>query len=151
MTTNITELASHMRGLAEAATPGPWYVQYGDDDNHMCMTAIGTENKRERNDGQFSQEEADKFVAITLHQLYPWVNADCTNDDANSAYIAAANPAKVITILDALEAAQAEVARLREKESSLDRMLALFKEVQAVADERDAALARLAEIDGGTK
>lgn len=41
----------------------------------------------------------------------------------------------------------AEVARLREKESSLDRLLALFKEVQAVADERDAALARLAELE----
>ena len=43
----------------------------------------------------------------------------------------------------------AEVARLREKESSLDRLLALFKEVQVVADERDSALARLAEIEAG--
>ena len=101
--TTTHDLISHMRALAEAATPGPWYVQYGDDDNHMCMTAIGTENKRARNDGQFSQEEADKFVAITLHQLYPWVSPDCTNDDANSAYIAAANPATVIALLDALE------------------------------------------------
>ena len=69
----------------------------------MCMTAIGTENKRSRNDGQFSQEEGEKLVAITLHQMYPWIDPDCTNDDANSAYIAAASPDVVIGLLDRID------------------------------------------------
>lgn len=99
----MTDLAQ-LRNLAEAATQGPWHVQYGDDERHMCMTAISTSNERKRNEGQFSQEECERFVAVTLHQCYPFVNADCERDDDNSAFIAAANPAAIIELLDLIEA-----------------------------------------------
>ncbi len=93
----------NMRELAEAATPGPWYVQYGDDASHMCMTAISTRNKRLNNQGCFTESEFESLIAITLHQSYPWVDPDCKNDDANSNYIAACSPDVVLGLLDALE------------------------------------------------
>jgi len=92
-----------LRALAEAATPGPWYVQYGDDASHMCMTAISTRNKRLNNQGCFTESEFESLIAITLHQSYPWVDPDCKNDDANSNYIAACSPDVVLALLDALE------------------------------------------------
>ena len=95
MTPDLKELER----LARAATPGPWFVQYGDDANFMCMTAISTENRRSRNEGQFSQNEIEKLVAITLHQTYPFIDPECTNDDANSAYIAYANPAVILSLI----------------------------------------------------
>ncbi len=92
-----------LRALAEAATPGPWYVQYGDDASHMCMTAISTRNKRLNNQGCFTESEFESLIAITLHQSYPWVDPDCKNDDANSNYIAACSPDVVLGLLNALE------------------------------------------------
>lgn len=97
--TNYTEL----KRLAEAATAGPWYVQYGDDASHRCMTAISTRNKRLNNQGCFTESELESLVAITLHQSYPWVDPDCVNDDNNSNYIAAVSPDVVLSMIAEIE------------------------------------------------
>lgn len=97
--TNHTEL----KRLAEAATAGPWYVQYGDDASHRCMTAISTRNKRLNNQGCFTESELESLVAITLHQSYPWVDPDCVNDDNNSNYIAAVSPDVVLSMIAEIE------------------------------------------------
>jgi hypothetical protein len=96
-----------LRNALEAApTPGPWFVQVGDDGRHMCCTAISAANTRVRNDGQWSAADCDALVALTLHQCYPFVSADCERDEANSAYIAAASPDRIRRILDRLDAAE---------------------------------------------
>lgn len=104
MNTNITELAANLRGLAEAATPGP---------NH-----IYTHHRDDKN----------------------WQN--------NEAWHAACEPQTFITILDALEAAQAEVAALTldrdEWKTACEGAIRLANTQQERAD---TALARLAELE----
>ena len=132
--TNIEEL----KRLALAATPGPWFVQSGDDDNHMCMTAISKDGSRTRNNGQFSQEECNSFIAVTLHQLYPWVDADCVNDGANSAYIASASPDVVLSLITQIEAQQAALVKCVE---------ALKEHGTAYHGHLDAYIAAIAEAE----
>lgn len=89
----------HLKELAQAATPGPWFVQHGDDIRHCCMTAISNVNARSRNEGMFDEQP---LVAVTFHQTYPLVNVDGDDDDCgdkDSAYIAAANPAAILELI----------------------------------------------------
>jgi len=94
-----------LKAAALAATPGPWFVQFGDDERHQCMTAISAVNARTDNDCMFTDQP---LIAVTFHQSYPLVNMegdDC--GDLNSAYIAAANPAAILDLIAAVERAQA--------------------------------------------
>lgn len=102
-----------LQRLCDAATPGPWHVQYGDDREHMCMTAIATTANRERNEGHF--RDADHLVAITFHQCYPFVNVDAADlGDADSAFIAAARTA-IPELLARVSELEAENERMRDK------------------------------------
>mgnify|MGYP003452207648 CR=1 FL=1 len=105
---NIKEL----RRLAQAATPGGWYVARG---NYVYGC-------NEVTDGE---EEWPPVIA-------------CTDDDEvsinfeeNAKFIAAVNPAVVDELLDRLEAAEKDIAL---KESVID---SLGAELNAVAKERD--------------
>ena len=109
----MKEIEAIKQTLAAGPTPGPWFVQYGDDASHMCCTAVGAANTRTSNDGQWSAEECDSLVALTLHQCYPFVEADCERDAANSAYIAACNPAAMQKIIAHIDSQAAEIERLR--------------------------------------
>jgi len=103
---------SELRKKAEAATPGEWHIQCGDDSSFMCMTAIAANRKRTGNCGQFAGDEP--LIAITYHQQYPVVDADPDGDDcgdANSEYIAAANPATILALLDELDSLRAKPAK----------------------------------------
>lgn len=94
------EELQRLKALALAATPGPWYVQFGDDIRYQCMTAISPIKKRDGNDGIFNENEP--LIAVTFHQSYPAVNIegdDCGDND--SAYIAAANPKTILELIDA--------------------------------------------------
>lgn len=101
-----------LRRLAMEATPGPWFVQHGDDECFMNMTAVSTEDRGPGHIGQFQRDAA--LLAVTFRQLRPYV-ADELDDcgEANSAYIAAANPAVMHAILDRLEAAEGDAKRYR--------------------------------------
>lgn len=99
-----------LKALAMAATPGPWYVQFGDDIRHQCMTAISAVNKRDGNDGLF--EDDQPLIAVTFHQSYPAVNIegdDC--GDKDSAYIAAASPNVVLALIARIESLAADAER----------------------------------------
>lgn len=113
MTNEITnEELARLKALAEAATPGPWYVQYGDDIRHQCMTAISAVNKRDGNDGLFDDDQP--LIAVTFHQSYPGVNLegdDCGDND--SAYITAANPAVILALIAKVESLAADAERYR--------------------------------------
>lgn len=103
------EQLQQLKELAQVATPGPWFVQYGDDIRHQCMTAISSVNKRDGNDGIFDDDQP--LIAVTFHQSYPGVNLegdDC--GDSDSAYIAAANPAAILALIAKVESLAPPIA-----------------------------------------
>lgn len=101
-----------LKRQAMAATPGPWYVQYGDDEHHMCMTAVSATNSRIRNEGRFSDD--DKLIAITFHQSLPGVAYESEDlGEVDSAYVAAANPATILDLIERLERAESMQCRHR--------------------------------------
>lgn len=92
---------------------------------------------------------AEAAAIIDHNENANWYDSGCLlglglHYPKNTRFIEAANPATVLTILYKLEALQAEVARL-EEDSSNHRDAARY-----IGAERDAALARLAEIEKQT-
>jgi hypothetical protein len=122
-----------LKALAMAATPGPWYVQYGDDERYQCMTAISATNSRSHNMGMFGEEA---LIAVTFHQSYPPVNLagdDCGDND--SAYIAAASPDVVLALIARIESLAADAERYRWLRDSPDSgrcIRAMYEDGQAV-------------------
>ena len=115
MTININEL----RRLAQAATPGPWWVNQ-DGLNHGFERGV-----------------------IEINALDWWalagvwaVNEGKPSDEgsANAAFIAAANPAAIIKILDRLEAAENErdwhAERCEDAMNECDALRAKIKEME---------------------
>ncbi len=135
------------KALEDGPTPGPWFVQFGDDGRHMCCTAISAANTRVRNDGQWSAADCDALVALTLHQCYPFVSADCERDEANSAYIAAASPDRIRRILDRLENERAagfvEASRMHGAE--IESLRSRLEAAEKVNERQEDALNRLQE------
>lgn len=85
--TDHAKLLAELVEANEKRTPGEWFVQYGDDSKFMCCTALSIRNTRERNDGQFTDDECNSLVALTYHQCYPHVEA--AEEEHNAAFIAA--------------------------------------------------------------
>jgi len=115
-----------LRRLAQAASPGPWWVNQ-DGLNHGFERGVAEINSKE------------------WHALAgAWtINGAKHSEEgaANAEFIAAANPATVIELLDRIEAAEKDVAL---KERVID---ALGSELNAVANERDDLLARIREME----
>ena len=111
--TDTPEIERIRAALAAGPTPGPWFVQYGDDQQHMCCTAVSSANKRAINEGQWRASECEALVALTHHQCYPFVEPDCERDDENSEYIAACNPAAMTAVLAHIDAQAAEIESLQ--------------------------------------
>ncbi len=101
-------LESELQELEEicaAATPGPWFVRFLDDDQAMSLVAVSTSpdsGKGERWPG-FSPSE---MVAATLVQHPRYLDAGDGNWDENARFIALAR--------DAVPRLVAEIRRLRE-------------------------------------
>lgn len=83
----MTDKYAELRRLAEAATPGPWEVKHTSDGD-----VIQTEY--ERGGWEIADERAD-----VPHQ--------------NAAFIAAANPSTILSLLDELEACRKDAERYR--------------------------------------
>ncbi len=115
MTTDTQDF-SHLRALAEAATPGEW---------------------KSKHHGVFVGEHRIARVEATLGKYEP--------EEDNRNYIAAAQPATVIALLDKLEALQAELLRFKEDAKRIRKYYS--DHCNVVAAERDQALARLAELE----
>lgn len=66
-----------LKRLMDAATKGPWFKRYCDDDNHMCMTVISSKDYGPANTGQFKDEP--DTIAATFHQITPVIGdtPDC--------------------------------------------------------------------------
>ena len=98
------EMLAELRRLAEAATPGPWYLDgpwwYGDDDSAYCISTA---------------EDAGR-IAVTIAPPRYIFGGEREVRDANARFIAAANPAVVLALLDAAaerDALAAGVERVR--------------------------------------
>ena len=96
--TNITELAQRMKAAAEKATPGEWVyfpkntsIEYdvGSDESKGSILYVDS--------GDFTQAQTDR----------------------NGEFIALANPANILALVEALEKAQQRIAELEDAEQKL--------------------------------
>lgn len=99
---NITEL----KALAEKATPGPWlHEKENVHTGGVCSVNQGGE---------------PWFEVWSPN----WMDAPAKNNEADAAYIAAANPAEILELIAQLEDAQGEIRALRATEQNLRDRLA---------------------------
>lgn len=88
MTTDITELAQSLNAAAEKATPGPWYVH-----DKPCE------------DGNYGIDTSDKeFLAEAV--IWWGFSRQSIWREEDAKYIALANPANILALVEALEKAQ---------------------------------------------
>lgn len=78
-----------MEAVEKAATKGPWFARYCDDEMFMNMTVVSKKDWGSRHSGLFGSE--DDTIAITFHQCLPSVacNLDDGGDlgDGDTAFI----------------------------------------------------------------
>ena len=116
------EKLAELRRLAEAATPGPWEA-FGAVDGRRGERWLGVTTDMRATE---SARAGDVFAA-----------QNCTRQDA--LFIAAANPAAVLALLDDADALRAELAHMREARDNaraeVKRLTAQVERVRALADE----------------
>lgn len=86
--TDITELAQRMKAAAEKATPGPWYVH-----DKPCE------------DGNYGIDTSDKEFLAEAVVWWGFARQSIWREE-DAKYIALANPANVLSLVEALEKAQ---------------------------------------------
>ena len=98
MTTDITELAQRMKAAAEKVTPGPWYVH-----DKPCE------------DGNYGIDTSDKEFLAEAVVWWGFARQSIWREE-DAKYIALANPANVLALVEALEKTR---QRIEELESDL--------------------------------
>ncbi|RNT55562.1 ead/Ea22-like family protein [Klebsiella pneumoniae] len=83
--TNITELAQRMKAAAEKATPGPWYVH-----DKPCE------------DGNYGIDTSDKEFLAEAVVWWGFARQSIWREE-DAKYIALANPANILALVEALE------------------------------------------------
>lgn len=126
MTTDITELAQRMRTAAEKATPGQWERGDGKHGGELlvyCDDALGSA----------VCEATSEYNAIPKYQRID-----------NLDFIAMANPANILALVEALEKAQQHIARQEQILLNQDESLSIRR------GELEAAHQRIAELESRT-
>ena len=114
---DITELAQRMKAAAEKATPGPWYVH-----DKPCE------------DGNYGIDTSDKEFLAEAVVWWGFARQSIWREE-DAKYIALANPAYILALVEALEKAQTkaieqgrtacelfdEVTALRQRIAELER------------------------------
>ncbi|MGQ8893516.1 ead/Ea22-like family protein [Klebsiella variicola] len=149
MTTDITELAQRMKAAAEKATPGEWWADdvknegcYGSGDD--CVEGF-TSYAIYGSDGQtlFDSLNSDSACISEEYDGEGHVAWDETAQ-RNAEFIALANPANVLALVEALEKAQQLIAELESRAVKLPEPFELAGlsggSSYYHADEVDAAL-----------
>ena len=108
-----------LRRLAEAATPGPWRME------HMSISA------------HIHQVDGLHGLASCVIGYGNWDEPKQSEGAKNASFIAAANPATIIALLDELDASKAMVRKLYQGyvntlEAGRDRILALGGQCDSV-------------------
>ncbi len=101
MTTDITELAQRMKAAAEKATPGPWYVH-----DKPCE------------DGNYGIDTSDKEFLAEAVVWWGFARQSIWREE-DAKYIALANPANILALVEALEKAQLSIAELEREQEHL--------------------------------
>ncbi|MCQ0724236.1 ead/Ea22-like family protein [Klebsiella pneumoniae] len=124
MTTDITKLAQRMKAAAEKATPGEWWADevknegcYGSGDD--CVEGF-TSYAIYGSDGQTLFDSLNSDAACICEE-YDGEGHVAWDETAqrNAEFIALANPANVLALVEALEKAQQRIAELEEAEQKL--------------------------------
>lgn len=114
MKTNITELAQRMKAAAEKATPGPWYVH-----DKPCE------------DGNYGIDTSDKEFLAEAVVWWGFARQSIWREE-DAKYIALANPANVLALVEALEYYKSREERVtslvRDNSKSWDE---LYRQVEA--------------------
>ena len=100
-----------LREAAEKATCGVWSLEYG-------------EERFDGDDALIHREVAGYIPICRIEGAHPESGFDedfQMEQQANAEFIAAANPATVLALLDELEAAEKRIAELERKEQHSDR------------------------------
>ncbi|MEH8430454.1 ead/Ea22-like family protein [Klebsiella pneumoniae] len=98
MTTNITALAQSLKAAAEKATPGEWVY-------FPKNTSIEYDVGSDESQGSILYVDSGDFTQVQT--------------DRNGEFIALANPANILALVEALEKAQQRIAELEEAEQKL--------------------------------
>ncbi|MGJ7924933.1 ead/Ea22-like family protein [Klebsiella aerogenes] len=110
MTTDITELAQSLKAAAEKANPGPW---------RRASTLFNGIAR-----GKFSLTKEDIIAG--------------TNEKRDAEFIALANPANILALVEALEKAQQHIARQEQILLNKDESLSIRRgELEAAQQERE--------------
>lgn len=124
MTTDITELAQRMKAAAEKATPGEWWADevknegcYGSGDD--CVEGF-TSYAIYGSDGQTLFDSLNSDAACICEE-YDGEGHVAWDETAqrNAEFIALANPANILALVEALENAQRYIEELREWNAGL--------------------------------
>ncbi len=154
MTTDITELAQRMKAAAEKATPGPWYVH-----DKPCE------------DGNYGIDTSDKEFLAEAVVWWGFARRSIWREE-DAKYIALANPANILALVEALEKAQtinaAQDDHINQQQDRIDQLEKGHQEAakqinswrrmakQNIAErekdiaELDAARQRIAELESRT-
>lgn len=114
--TDITKLAQRMKAAAEKATPGPWYVH-----DKPCE------------DGNYGIDTSDKEFLAEAVVWWGFARQSIWREE-DAKYIALANPANILALVEALE--------LKEEQRANWSQMA-----QKLGEDLDAAEKRIAELE----
>ncbi|EPG3940644.1 TPA: ead/Ea22-like family protein [Klebsiella pneumoniae] len=147
--TDITELAQRMKAAAEKATPGEWWADevknegcYGSGDD--CVEGF-TSYAIYGSDGQTLFDSLNSDAACICEE-YDGEGHVAWDETAqrNAEFIALANPASVLALVEALEKTQHRIAELESRTVKMPEPFKLAKSSSGLtyyfADDVDAAL-----------
>ncbi|MEA4602258.1 ead/Ea22-like family protein [Klebsiella pneumoniae] len=114
--TNITELAQRMKAAAEKATPGPWYVH-----DKPCE------------DGNYGIDTSDKEFLAEAVVWWGFARQSIWREE-DAKYIALANPANILALVEALETEKRICATWRKTAKSTGEKLEKAQTINAAAE-----------------
>ncbi|AIX00282.1 ead/Ea22-like family protein [Klebsiella pneumoniae] len=116
MTTDITELAQRMKAAAEKATPGPWYVH-----DKPCE------------DGNYGIDTSDKEFLAEAVVWWGFARQSIWREE-DAKYIALANPANILALVEALASEKRICATWRKTAKSTGEKLEKAQAINAAAE-----------------
>lgn len=116
MTTDITELAQRMKAAAEKATPGPWYVH-----DKPCE------------DGNYGIDTSDKEFLAEAVVWWGFARQSIWREE-DAKYIALANPANILALVEALASEKRICATWRKTAKSTGEKLEKAHAINAAAE-----------------
>ncbi|HDZ9450806.1 TPA: ead/Ea22-like family protein, partial [Klebsiella pneumoniae] len=152
MTTDITELAQRMKAAAEKATPGEWWADevknegcYGSGDD--CVEGF-TSYAIYGSDGQTLFDSLNSDAAC-ISEEYDGEGHVAWDETAqrNAEFIALANPANILALVEALEKAQAQSSKWLEAYHKAVSIGARYEEHIAELESRTVKLPKLKMLE----